>query len=229
MNQSKNLPIYERFFSWQGEGFHQGLSAYFIRTYGCPIKCSWCDSAGTWHSKFTPKRIKKIPVDELVIEAAKHEPNFVVITGGEPTIYNLNELTKSFSQINIPIHLETSGAFKIRGHFNWITVSPKEDKLPLIDNINMANEIKIIVDEKDVIAKWIKIIPEITNVKYVWLHPEWSKRNDPQILNAITNYVKNYGAPFRAGYQIHKIFSADRADENTMPNVPLGGKINLGS
>ena len=228
MTKNGKLPIYEQFFTWQGEGIHQGRSAYFIRTFGCPVHCPWCDSAGTWHPDYIPKTIEKIYPKDLIENAQKNNASIVVVTGGEPTIHNLNELCALCSEANLPVHLETSGAFEINGTFDWITLSPKEWKLPLQKNIQSANEIKLIVDTTSAIQQWLERFPDITNVETVWLHPEWSKRNDANILDTITEWIKDHGDPFRAGYQIHKLFSADQKDGHSKPNVPLGGDRNLG-
>lgn len=228
MNANGKLPIYEQFFTWQGEGIHQGRSAYFIRTFGCPVHCPWCDSAGTWHPDFVPKTIEKIHPKDLVKNAKENKASLVVVTGGEPAIHNLNELCVLCSEANLPIHLETSGAFEIKGQFDWITLSPKEWKYPLLENIQLADEIKLIVDSTSAILQWIERFPEIAHVETVWLHPEWSKRKDANILDVITQWIKDHGDPFRAGYQMHKLYSADQKDSQSKPNVPLGGDRNLG-
>tara|TARA_X000000368_G_scaffold416432_1_gene410333 strand:+ start:170 stop:859 length:690 start_codon:yes stop_codon:yes gene_type:complete len=228
MRSKSKLPIYEQFHSWQGEGVHQGRSAYFIRSFGCPVHCPWCDSAGTWHPDYVPKKIQKISPEDLVKNALETKPEFIVITGGEPCIHNLNELCERASKAKIPIHLETSGAFQINGCFDWITLSPKVWKYPLKENIIKSNEIKIIVDTPISIRNWIEKFPEIKNSKHIWLHPEWSKKIDSSILNTITEWVKNNGNPYRAGYQVHKLFSADLNDPQSLPDVPLGGNENLG-
>ena len=228
MSSGEILPIYEHFFTWQGEGTHQGRSAYFIRTFGCPVHCPWCDSAGTWHKDYIPSDIEKLSISELLSVAESHNPDFVVVTGGEPTIHNLNPLTQICYDKSLPVHLETSGAFEIKGNFDWITLSPKQWKKPLKENIALANEIKIIVDSETAIQDWIDSYPEILKTESVWLNPEWSKRNDPIILDIITETVKQNGAPFRAGYQLHKLYHADQKDANSRPNVPLGGNINRG-
>lgn len=201
-----------------------GKSAYFVRMYGCPLKCKWCDSAGTWHKDWVPDHIKKMDEPEI-FKLFNRENGFVVLTGGEPAIFNLRPLTDYIkSHSYIPIHLETSGAFPISGDIDWITVSPKWSKLPLIENIKKASEIKIIVENPDSINKWIEIIGE-PNIP-IWLHPEWSQRNNPEILDSISNYVKRYGGNLRAGYQLHKLYNVDSLDENSKPLIPLGGTKN---
>lgn len=228
MSSNGKLPIYEQFFTWQGEGIHQGRSAYFIRTFGCPVHCPWCDSAGTWHPDFIPKTIEKIDPRDLVAKAQMNKASIVVVTGGEPTIHDLNTLCTLCSEVNLPVHLETSGAFEIKGQFDWITLSPKEWKSPLLKNIQSANEIKLIVDSTSVIDQWLEHFPDIAKAQTVWLHPEWSKRNDTKVLDTITQWVKDHGDPYRAGYQMHKLFLADNKDSNSKPNVPLGGNQTLG-
>lgn len=222
-------PIYEHFYSFQGEGCHSGKAAYFIRFYGCPLKCGWCDSAGTWHKDYIPEHINKYSISELYsIIINNSKSNLVIITGGEPTIFDLSLFLLHCKELSsLKFHLETSGSFEIKGEFDWITLSPKWSKLPLIKNIQRANEIKIIVEDSNSIDKWVNQIPELKNKNNVWLHPEWSQRNNEDVLNTITEYVKNNNN-FRAGYQIHKIYSADVLDKNSKAIIPLGGNIQNG-
>lgn len=216
------LPIYEQFYTFQGEGLHAGKAAYFIRTFGCPVHCPWCDSAGTWHPDHIPKRVDKIVEAELASAAAATAAEFVVITGGEPTIHNLSALVEALHTKNLPVHLETSGAFPIRGAFDWVTLSPKRWKPPLENNLKHADEFKIIVDCDGAIEEYADQLPK-ENPCPVWLHPEWSKREDATTLNAITNWIKTHGAPFRAGWQLHKPYQSDTLDARSAPAVPLGG------
>lgn len=205
-----------------------GRPAYFIRTFGCPVKCPWCDSAGTWHPDWIPESVDRISELELANRAALTKAEFAVITGGEPAIHDLSDLTEELSARHIPSHLETSGAFVLNGNFSWITLSPKWAKLPLPMNLESANEIKIIVEEpRSIELWWAKLSRHVTN-QIVWLHPEWSKRNDPLILESISRAVKDTGKPFRAGYQLHRLYNVDALDSNSRPNVPLGGDLTLG-
>ncbi len=209
-------PIHERFFSWQGEGVHMGRAAFFVRLFGCPVHCPWCDSAGTWHKDHIPRNIEKRTAKEIVAEISKEKPDFVVITGGEPAIHDLTELSDAIHSENLPVHLETSGAFPIRGNFNWITLSPKWNKLPLEENYKLANELKIIVEDQKSISKWGSIInSHIKEVQNIWLHPEWSVAKDFKVLTSITEFIKSHGSPFRAGYQMHKMYQADELDSRS--------------
>lgn len=215
------LPVHEQFYSFQGEGCHAGRAAYFIRTFGCPVHCPWCDSAGTWHPDYIPKQIERISVEQLVDAASATKAEFVVITGGEPTIHDLSALTRALHASGLPVHLETSGAFSIRGDFDWITLSPKRWKLPLSENLKRADEFKLIIDQVGALEEYTDICKSCDVP--VWLHPEWSKHQDSETLNSITEWIKEHGAPYRAGWQQHKNYTADRLDPRSAPRAPLGG------
>jgi 7-carboxy-7-deazaguanine synthase len=224
----KHLPIHELFYTWQGEGLHAGRSAFFIRTYGCPVKCPWCDSAGTWHPDYIPGSIERLLPEHLADLARSHSPDFVVITGGEPAIHDLSDLTGALHGYGLPVHLETSGAFPLRGEFDWVTVSPKWWKLPLPENLARASELKIIVEDENSIDRWNREIGTLVTTEHVWLHPEWSQRENPVVLHSISDWVKAHGAPFRAGWQLHKCYQVDLLDVRSRPAVPLGGNPALG-
>ncbi len=223
MSTGATLPIYETFYAWQGEGTHLGRAAFFIRTFGCPVHCPWCDSAGTWHPEWIPDKIDRVSAEKLADAAAATAAEFVVITGGEPTIHDLQPLTAALHARNLKTHLETSGSFPIRGEFDWITLSPKWQKLPLAENLTRASEFKLIVEEADSIERWWREIGPTHQGQTVWLHPEWSQRSNAAVLNAISDTVKTRGAPFRAGYQLHRLYNVDALDRNSRPEVPLGG------
>ena len=215
------LPVYERFHSWQGEGVHLGKSAFFIRLHGCPVHCPWCDSAGTWHPDHLPEKIDRIEPDELADEAFSSGCEIVVITGGEPAIHNLHDLAYQLRNRNLPVHLETCGAYAIHGEMDWITLSPKWNAMPLEECLDQADEFKLIIEETDSIEKWTEALPLHSHGIPVWLHPEWSKAKDPEILHSINDWVKERGAPFRAGFQLHKLYQVDEADERSRPGASL--------
>lgn len=232
----KTLPIHECFFTFQGEGVHMGRPAFFIRTFGCPVHCPWCDSAGTWHPDFIPKDIARKTIDDLRIMVQESKAKTIVITGGEPAIHDLGELTRVLQQEEgCNVHLETSGAFPLRNDFDWVTLSPKRWKLPLMANVVTADEFKIIVSEAEDIPYYWKVLKESGlyspynhKRRPIWLHPEWSKRDDPQVLGAICDMVKSQVADFRAGWQIHKLYKVDLKDPGSRTAVPLGGNPKLG-
>jgi organic radical activating enzyme len=145
----------------------------------------------------------------------------VVVTGGEPAIHDLEPLVNALHRAELKVHLETSGAFPIRGNFDWITLSPKRWKLPLAESLAKAGEFKIIVDSPGAIEEYARSLEPVG--RPVWLHPEWSRHADPEILNAITDWVKQHGAPYRAGWQLHKPYQADLLDPKSAQAVPIGG------
>ena len=223
--------VHERFFTIQGEGVHLGRRAFFIRLYGCPVKCPWCDSAGTWHPDFKPTHVPRMDEKQLAKEAANTKAEIVVITGGEPSIYDLRPLVAALkaNQDPIPrIHLETSGAFPIKGEIDWITLSPKKWKLPLEENIKKAHEFKVIVETPDDLKFYWRVLWEAqfylnANQPLIWIHPEWGHRKEPELRQAIVRWVLQRGDPFRAGWQLHKLYRADQLDPRSQPPVPLGG------
>ena len=217
------LPVNERFHTWQGEGVHTGKSAYFIRLQGCPVKCPWCDSAGTWHPEWTPADVDEILPDALAEDAGRSNCEIVVLTGGEPTIHDLTDLTRELADRELPIHVETCGGYPFQGHFDWVTLSPKWWQLPLDENLQRADELKIIVEDTESIAKWETELEGRHTSKHIWLNPEWTQVKNPDVLNSISDWVKTHGKPYRAGYQMHKVYDVDRRDPGSRPLVPLGG------
>lgn len=221
---SETLPIHETFHAWQGEGAHMGRAAFFIRTQGCPLRCEWCDSAGTWHPDWTPEKIERAPVAELAAAARAARPAFVVVTGGEPAIHDLGSLTAALHAAGLPVHLETSGAYPLRGDFDWVTVSPKRARPPLDETLARADELKLIVEDATSIASWWeKVGGRVPKARHVWLHPEWSRRTDAAVQRSISEWVKERGDPFRAGWQLHRLYDVDALDPRSRPPVPLGG------
>ena len=198
---TNKLPISEHFYSFQGEGVNQGKPSYFIRTMGCPVKCPWCDSAETWDGS---GKAELLSPEFLANEASKHKLFRAIITGGEPAIHDLTELTIALAQRSISSSIETSGAFGINGNFGWITVSPKTYRLPIESAFLSASEFKLVVDSPETLKFWIDNY--WTNMRHrpIWLHPEWSVRDKPGIKEAILDCIKSYGPPLRAGWQIHK-------------------------
>jgi 7-carboxy-7-deazaguanine synthase len=235
--KTRALPVHEVFVTFQGEASHMGRAAFFIRLQGCPLHCSWCDSAATWHKDYVPSNVRRALPTELALEAALSGVKVVVVTGGEPCIHNLNELTQALANRDLRCHLETSGAFEITGIWDWVTVSPKDLESPthpaLENNLKRADEWKLIIDDPAQIQIWLGRIEALSDCEArrtgnVWLHPEWSKRGDANILNAITSAVVEHPKIFRAGWQLHKLFKADALDPRSAKPVPLGGDPSKG-
>lgn len=226
-------PVHEMFRAFQGEGMHTGRSAFFVRLFGCPVKCPWCDSAGTWHPKHVPKDITKWSSQDLVFAALSgSRPEFVVLTGGEPTVHNLLPLTEAFDNADLPVHLETSGAFPIRGKFRWITLSPKRWKMPLAESVQQADEFKVIVEKPADILFYTHALENVFEPSSIpapiWLHPEWSQRDNPKVLKSICEAVEACPGVYRAGWQLHKLYRVDQLDNRSRPPVPLGGDPSKG-
>ena len=148
-NQNSNivtteLPLMEAFYTIQGEGFHQGKAAYFIRLGGCDVGCHWCDVKESWDMQAHPLK----SVDNLVIQASYHPSRIAVITGGEPLMHNLDYLCKVLHDRNFLTHIETSGAHPLSGDWDWICFSPKKFKAPLPEIYPKAHELKVVIYNK---------------------------------------------------------------------------------
>jgi len=191
------LPLMETFYSIQGEGYHQGKAAYFIRLAGCDVGCTWCDVKESWVTSPYPI----IKSNELAEKAARYGSGITIVTGGEPLMYDLNDLTFYLSERGVSSHLETSGTHPLTGNWNWICFSPKKFKAPLPEFFNMADELKIIiVNNSD--FEWAKgfadkVRPDCK--KYV--QPEWSRSN--KVLPKIVDFVKQ-NPEWEVSLQIHK-------------------------
>jgi len=135
LNQGKMLPVMEHFYTIQGEGAHSGRAAYFIRLGGCDVGCHWCDVKESWDATLHPL----MDAEEIAAIAAKHGKT-IIITGGEPLMWDLNILTKKLKELGCTIHVETSGSHNLRGHIDWITLSPKKVKMAITGNGNASKE-----------------------------------------------------------------------------------------
>lgn len=232
----------EHFRAFQGEGVHMGRAAYFVRLHGCDQQCPWCDSAGTWHPRFKREhpRVTGEQIADLVwlnvADARKGcDPlPFVVVTGGEPTMYDLADLTTALRARGFRTHLETAGHRPITGEWDWITLSPKPFAAkPLDESIARADEFKFIVESRESLAASAACLIDRGRKEnaVVWLHPEWSKREDPDVLRAICEAVASPSllSECRAGWQLHKLYGVDRMDPNADSRmIPLGGDANRG-
>ena len=164
-----SLPFMESFTTIQGEGFYSGHSAHFLRIGGCDIGCHWCDIKESWNSDLYP-----IVEVEKILKTISSSIDLVIISGGEPLIWNMSPLTEALKKMNKKVHLETSGAYTLSGKWDWICLSPKKNKQPIQEIYKKANELKIIVYNKDDL-KFAK--ENAKNVKKdcaLFLQPEWS-------------------------------------------------------
>ena len=191
-----SLPLMESFYTIQGEGYHKGSAAYFIRIGGCDIGCHWCDIKESLDvEKFPLVNVKSI------VDKVKKNSNKVVITGGEPLIYNMNPLTKKLKQLNISTHLETSGAYELTGVWDWICLSPKKNKLPINNIYSIANELKIIIYNKNDFLFAENLAKNTNPDCKLYLQPEWSKRE--KVMPLIVNYVLKNNH-WKVSLQTHK-------------------------
>lgn len=203
-----NYPVAEAFFSVQGEGLHMGRSAYFIRLYGCNVKCPWCDSKPAWQGGAADI----VSAESLAETVGKSGAEIAVITGGEPCLHNLEPLLAELSAKKIPAHLETSGTLEIRekpgAEFAWVALSPKLFSMPSDAALERADELKFIVSNAGELGEYHALTAKAKNAKAVWLHPEWSKSSDKELLGALCEFVKAKGFPYRVGWQMHKNYFA---------------------
>jgi 7-carboxy-7-deazaguanine synthase len=184
LNEGKLLPLMEEFYTIQGEGFNTGKASYFIRIGGCDVGCHWCDVKESWDASLHPLTPTEIIVEHVI----ESKTPAVVVTGGEPLIYNLTYLTALLKKQNIKTYIETSGAYNLSGDWDWICLSPKKTMLPKEENYSAANELKIIVFNKHDFIWAEEQANKVSKECYLYLQPEWSKRNE--ITPLIVEYVK---------------------------------------
>ena len=137
VSEGQMLPLMEEFYTIQGEGFHKGTAAYFVRIGGCDVGCHWCDVKESWNAKLHPPTKTK-----TIVENASKYSNTVVVTGGEPLTWDMGPLTAQFKEKDMQVHIETSGAYKLSGIWDWICLSPKKIKLPQPEIYKVAHELK---------------------------------------------------------------------------------------
>lgn len=192
-----SLPVMESFYTIQGEGTNTGQAAYFIRLAGCDVGCVWCDVKESWDANIHPVQ----SISELVSAINEVGANTVVITGGEPLMYDLSYLTKSIKNTGKRILLETSGAYTLTGEYDWICVSPKKFKAPLPEVLLQADELKVIVYNPSDLIWAQSFVPNLKRQCKLLLQPEWSK--EKAMLPIIIDFVKD-NPEWRISLQTHK-------------------------
>ena|ERR1019366_4990243 len=197
VNTTTHLPVMESFYTLQGEGFHQGKAAYFIRLAGCDVGCVWCDVKESWDKDLYPEQ----SIEQIVKEAKKNTARLAVITGGEPTMYNLDKLTKELHQEGFLTNIETSGSHQLSGTWDWICLSPKKFKPPLPGILTKANELKIIIFNKSDFAWAEKYAALMSSDCKLYLQPEWDKA--AIVTPLIIDYIKE-NPQWELSLQIHK-------------------------
>ncbi len=197
LERGEALPLMEEFYTIQGEGFNTGQAAYFIRLGGCDVGCHWCDVKESWDASIHPLT----SVKEIAEKASMYPAKAVVITGGEPLLYNLGPLCDTLKAQGIRIFLETSGAYPLSGSFDWICVSPKKFKGPRKDLLEQADELKVIVFNKQDFSWAEEHAVNIRSECKHYLQPEWSKAS--QLMPEIVEYVKS-NPQWQISLQTHK-------------------------
>lgn len=199
INESNGLqlPLVEEFFSIQGEGWNTGKAAYFIRLGGCDIGCSWCDSRFAWDPDLHPL----VGTDEIIDRVVGSGADSVVVTGGEPLMWNLDYLCSGLKRYRICTFIETSGAYPLSGKWDWICLSPKKNMPPSEKICRIADELKVIIETKDDF-NWAEKHRKIVSRKCrLFLQPEWSRFD--VIIPEIVDYVRKNPA-WRISLQSHK-------------------------
>lgn len=197
LNIDTVLPVMEHFYTLQGEGFHQGKAAYFIRLGGCDVGCVWCDVKESWDAEKHPK----YEVRSLITEVKKTPAEIVVITGGEPLMHNLNKLTKELQSAGLKTNIETSGAHPLSGNWDWICLSPKKFKAPLPEILPLTNELKVVIFHRSDFNWAEKYAALVSADCKLYLQPEWD--NASQVTPLIIEYIKAH-PKWELSLQIHK-------------------------
>jgi len=197
VNEGLQLPLMEEFYTIQGEGFHKGTAAYFVRIGGCDVGCHWCDVKESWNAETHP------PTGiEHIVANAKAYSNTIVITGGEPLTWNMDPLTNALKVAKLQTHIETSGAYPLTGVWDWICLSPKKNKLPVGSIIyEKADELKVIVYNKHDLLFAQEEAAKVTENCILYLQPEWSVRN--KVTPLIVDFVMQ-NPKWKVSLQTHK-------------------------
>lgn len=183
-DNGKTLPLVEQFYSIQGEGYHTGKPAYFIRLGGCDIGCKWCDTKFSWQESLH----QLVSTDEIVSKTVAQKAKSIVVTGGEPLIYKLDYLCDKLKENNIETFLETAGNHPITGKWDWICLSPKQHNPPLPEIFKIADELKVIIGSKDDFLWAEENRKKVSEKCKLYLQPEWSVYNS--IIHEVVAYAK---------------------------------------
>ncbi len=192
------FPLVDEFYTLQGEGFHFGKAAYFLRIGGCDIGCRWCDTKLSWNPEIHPV----VSINKILSNVEKHKAKDIVITGGEPLMYSMDKLCTAMHARGIKTYLETSGAYPLTGKWDWICLSPKQQQPPIGDIYTKANELKVIIYNIEEDIKWAEeMAQKVSQECYLYLQPEWSRRevNTPLVVEYIKKNPK-----WKLSLQTHK-------------------------
>lgn len=196
IDQGLLLPLMEAFYTIQGEGFHKGTAAYFIRLGGCDVGCHWCDVKESW-------KAERHPLTDIntIVDAAVPHGKTVVVTGGEPLMWNMEALTLKLKGQGLHTHIETSGAHPLTGTWDWICLSPKKMKLPTEGIYKKVNELKCVIYNRDDFRFAEAQAQKVSENCILYLQPEWSKRD--KMIPEIVAYVMA-NPQWKVSLQTHK-------------------------
>ena len=187
----------ELFYSLQGEGYHQGKAAFFIRLAGCDVGCVWCDVKDSWDASKHPV----LTIQEIVAAAVAHPSRIAIVTGGEPLLHQLDPLTTALKAAGFQTHIETSGSSPMSGSWDWVCLSPKKFKAPLPESIKVANELKVVVFNQSDFDWACSFETDIDLVCKKYLQPEWEKSDAMTPL--VIEYIKQ-NPSWELSAQLHK-------------------------
>jgi organic radical activating enzyme len=196
-NKIKTLPVMEAFYTIQGEGFHQGKAAYFIRLGGCDVGCVWCDVKESWDAS----KHSQVEIDNIVAKAMEYPGRMAVVTGGEPLMHDCTNLTQALHDAGFITNIETSGAYPLSGEWDWICLSPKKFKPPLPRVLVEADELKVVIYNKSDFDWAEKYAGLVSPGCKLYLQPEWEKSS--QMTPAIIEYIKS-NPRWEFSLQLHK-------------------------
>ena len=187
----------ELFYSLQGEGYHQGKAAFFIRLAGCDVGCVWCDVKDSWDASKHPV----LSVEEIVAAAAAHPSRIAIVTGGEPLLHQLDPLTTALRVAGFQTHIETSGSSPMSGSWDWVCLSPKKFKAPLPEAVTAADELKVVVFNKSDFDWANSFVNDLAADCKKYLQPEWEKSDAMTPL--VIEYIKQ-NPSWELSAQLHK-------------------------
>ena len=196
-NRVATLPVMEAFYTIQGEGFHQGKAAYFIRLGGCDVGCVWCDVKESWDVTRHPQQ----KIEEIVAEASQHPGRLAVVTGGEPLMHDCSGLTAALHNAGFVTNIETSGAYELSGEWDWICLSPKKFKPPVPDILQKADELKVVIYNKSDFDWAAKYALQVSSACKLYLQPEWERSS--KMTPLIIEYIKGH-PQWEFSLQLHK-------------------------
>lgn len=193
----QSYPVMELFYSLQGEGYHQGKAAFFIRLAGCDVGCVWCDVKDSWDASKHPV----LTIEEIVAAAAAHPSRIAIVTGGEPLLHQLDPLTTALKAAGFQTHIETSGSSPMSGSWDWVCLSPKKFKAALPEAIKAANELKVVVFNNSDFAFANSFVNDVDADCKKYLQPEWEKSDTMTPL--VIEYIKS-NPSWELSAQLHK-------------------------